>query len=270
MMDLGKHLESLAIGGPRVHKNLSVRPLFARESPLPGPGSLSAALLRGDCHASPLQAPGRLPAWLVRNAGDAPLFAAAGEVLSANGTRRVLNHSVLVAPGTCLELPGTWLGKPGMEHAAEYLASCRWAPGQVGSVFCVDGVVRAIEWFGDPRLCRHAGSGSLLRFARAAAESRAPATLVPADAVVAGWIRRIMAIRVDAVPTLGDGQSFRPVSGRLVGQCLAARGRLIHARFSEACRVRSADVRGLGRRPGMGRGVSRSVRQVTLADPWAG
>lgn len=270
MTDLGRHLESLAIGGPRVHKNLSVRPLFVREAPAPGPGSLSAALLRGDCHASALRAPGRLPAWLIRNAGPAPVFAAAGEVLAAAGTRRVLNHSVLVAPGGCLELPGTWLGTPETEDAAEYLASCRWSAGQVGSVFCVDGAVRAMEWFGDPRLCRQAGSGSLLRFARAAAGSRAPATLVPGDAAVATWIRRIMAIRLAAVPTLGDGQSYRPVSGRLVGQCLAARGELIHARFSEACRVRSADVRGLGRGPGIGRGVSGSVRQVTLADPWAG
>jgi hypothetical protein len=266
VIHLGKHLESLAIGRPRVHKNLSLWPLFTRETPAAGPGSLSAALLSGRCSASPLRAPGRLPAWLIRNAGGTPLFAAAGEVLAMAGTSRILGHSVIVAPRACLELPGTWLGQPGTGDASEYLAPCRWRPGQVGGVFCVDGAVRAMEWFGDPQLCRQAGSGSLLRFARAAARSKDPATIVPADSVVAGWIRRIMSVRVDAVPTLGEGQSCRPVSGRLVGQCLLSGGHLIHGRFSEAFRVRSAAVRGLMLR----RGFSRSVRQVTLADPWAG
>ena len=265
-MDLGKHLESLAIGRPRVHKNLSVWPLFARESPAAGPESLSAALLSGGCSVSRLQAPGRLPAWLVRNISGTPLFAAAGEALTTAANRRILNHSVIVAAGACLEVPATWLDVAGPGDVSEYLAPCRWSPGQVGSVFCVDGTVRAMEWFGDPRLCRHAGSGSLARFARAAAGSRDPATLVPRSSAVARWIDRIMSIRVNAVPTLGEGESLRPVSGRVVGQCLAFDTRLIHARFSEACRVRSADVHGLGMR----RGFSRSVRQVTLADPWAG
>ncbi len=112
-MEIGKHLERLAIGRPRVEGNLCVWPLFTRASPAAGPASLSAALEGGECSASPLRAPGRLPAWLIRNPVGVALFAAAGETLSAAGKTRVLQHSVLVPARGCLELPATWLGIPG-------------------------------------------------------------------------------------------------------------------------------------------------------------
>ncbi len=265
-MEIGKHLESLAIGRPRIENNLCVWPLFARRVPASAPGSLSAALLDGACSASPLRAPGRLPAWLIRNPGGVALFAAAGETLSAAGKTRLLQHSVLVPARGCLELPATWLGAPGPHPPDSRPGNSRWVPGQVGNVFCVDGVVRAMEWFGDPELCRRAGSASLARFLRSAAASRHSGHRVIGEARLAEWIRRLMAVPMEPVPTLGDGQSHRPVSGRLVGQCLTAGGRLVHARFSEARRIRTGAVRSLMLR----RVFAGSVRQVTLADPWAG
>jgi len=266
MNDFGKYLYSLAIGRPRSHNNLVVWPLVSRR---PGPAataSLAGALRDGTCSASLLRAPGRLPAWLIRNRASQALFAGAGEVLCTGTRSATLIHSVVVGAGACLEVPATWLRPAAGSPGNDSLPSLAWTTGQVGAVFCVDGVLRATECFGNPDLARRACAASLKRFAAEAAGSVDVSTQVPGDRVLADWIRKISHIPLEPVPTLGEGQSFRPVSGTHVGQLLTRGGSVLHARFSRAMRVRS---------PVEGRFSprlvnSRSVRQVTLADPWAG
>ncbi len=266
MNDFGNHLFSLSIGRPRCHKNLAVWPLMHRRRTPANAGNLAGALTDGTCTASLLRAPGHLPAWLIRNRSSRALFAGSGEVLSTPAQSVTLIHSVVVGAGACLELPATWLRPVAGSSADAGHELPAWTSGQVGAVFCVDGIVRAIECFGDPDLARRAGVASLNRFAAEAANSRNLSTQVPADRVLARWLRQVVGVPLESVPTLGEGRSFRPVSGNHVGQLLTYNGSLLHARFSEALRVRSTVVRGFL----PPRANPRSVEQVTLADPWAG
>jgi len=94
----------LKYGGSRRHRNLRVVPLFGPQSG-PETHTLLEAMDSGSAEVTEVSDSGRVPELMVRNSSYNHLLILDGEELVGAKQNRILNASILVAPGTNVTVP---------------------------------------------------------------------------------------------------------------------------------------------------------------------
>lgn len=125
---LQSRLRTLRIGEPLQHRNLTIFPLgFPEDSP-PAAQLLQEAIEAGTAVVSETSDTGSVPELLLRNRGEIPVLILEGEIVTGAKQNRVVNISVLAAPGAELVLPVSCVEEGRWASVSPTLSATHCAP----------------------------------------------------------------------------------------------------------------------------------------------
>jgi len=135
-VDLKPFLDGLELGPPAHHRNLTLIPLLAREKAAlekagKVPVLLSEALAAGRARVEEVSEGGSVASLAVVNAGAEPILVPEGEILVGAKQNRVVNLTVLVAPGGRFVLPVSCVERGRWSYLSRHFAAGAWASPRV-------------------------------------------------------------------------------------------------------------------------------------------
>lgn len=99
------YLRGMEFGQHQVHENMILFPIRSKLNPGPEYITLSDALERGSLEISEINARGSVPELKATNKGRNPVLMIDGEELKGAKQNRVLNTSIMIAPGNTIVIP---------------------------------------------------------------------------------------------------------------------------------------------------------------------
>lgn len=99
------YFQGMEFGQPQVHEHMVLFPIRSNLNPGPDYITLSEALERGWLEVSEVSASGSVPELKATNKGLKPILMIDGEELKGAKENRVLNTTIMIAPGTTIVIP---------------------------------------------------------------------------------------------------------------------------------------------------------------------
>ena len=125
-------LARFILGPPAHHRNLTLIPLLpSGEGPGRAPGLLSEALADGRARVEEVNEGGSVASLAVVNLGAEPILVPEGEILVGAKQNRVVNLTVLVAPGSRFVLPVSCVERGRWRYLSRHFAAGAWASPRV-------------------------------------------------------------------------------------------------------------------------------------------